>query len=78
MRDSTTTVRISTRTRDGLKRLAERDGVTLDEAIARLVRAERQRRMGEALAAGLTDDDEAWIDAGLRTVAEVDRNDASR
>jgi hypothetical protein len=46
-----TTVRVSTSTRDAVRALAVADGITIDEAIARLARRERQRRMGEALAA---------------------------
>lgn len=72
-------MRVTTRTRDGLRRLADSDGVTLDEAIARLVRAERQRRLGEALAAApLNDDDRAWIDAGLRAATEAGNHDEGR
>lgn len=48
MRDSTT-VRLSKTTRDNLRHLADDDGVTLDDEIIRLVRAERQRRIGQAL-----------------------------
>ncbi|MPY91985.1 MAG: hypothetical protein GEV08_02665 [Acidimicrobiia bacterium] len=66
---------MSTRTRHELRRLADADGVTLDQAIAALVRAERQRRMGEALAAAeVTAADTSWLELGLRTVAD----DASR
>ncbi len=68
MRESTT-IRVATETRDGLRRLAEAEGETLDEALARLVRAERQRRMGEALAqADLDEDETAWLDLGLEAV----------
>ena len=45
-----TTVRVTRGTRDGLRALAAAGGVSLDEETARLVRTERQRRMGRALA----------------------------
>jgi hypothetical protein len=57
---SSTTVRVDVATRDAVKAIAEADGVTLDVAIRRLVRAERQRRMGAALAGA--DADAAWLD----------------
>lgn len=70
---NTTTIRVSASTRDALRVLAERDGVTLDEAIERLLRSERQSRMGAALAATEPSGDErAWLDLGAGTV------DASR
>jgi predicted transcriptional regulator len=69
MRDSTT-IRVSPATRDGLRELAETDGLTLGEVLTRLLRAERQRRMGQALAAELSDDERAWLDAGAATVRD--------
>jgi hypothetical protein len=57
---NSTTVRVDVDTRDAVKAIAEADGVTLDVAIRRLVRAERQRRMGAALAEA--DADSAWLD----------------
>jgi hypothetical protein len=68
MRDSTT-VRLSRGTRDNLRRLADHDGVTLDEEVAQLVRAERQRRIGQALSAvPINDDERAWLELGENTV----------
>ena len=70
MRD-TTTIRVSPGNRDALRRLAESDGVTLDEEIARLLRAERQRRIGTALSAvEPTDGDKAWLEVGIATIAD--------
>lgn len=67
----TTTIRLSRTTRDDLRRLADDDDVTLDQEITGLVRAERQRRIGRALAAAPPEaDDDAWLDIGARTVAE--------
>lgn len=69
MRDSTT-IRVSTATRDALRGLAESDGLTLDEELGRLARAERQRRMGVALAHEMSDEDRAWIESGLSAVRD--------
>ncbi len=70
MRESTT-IRVTPGNRDALRRLADSDGLTLDEEIARLLRAERQRRMGVALAgAELTDSDRAWVDLGVASAAD--------
>ena len=68
MQDSTT-VRLARETRDALKDLAAADGVTMDEALRRLVRGERQRRMGDALACHAPDaSDDAWLRIGATTV----------
>ena len=67
----TTTIRVSPGNRDALRQLADFDGVTLDEEIARLLRAERQRRMGGQLgAAELTGSDRAWLDLGIATATD--------
>jgi hypothetical protein len=74
MRESTT-VRLSRSTRDNLRHLADDDGVTLDDEIIRLVRAERQRRIGQALSRSEPDTEErTWIEVG----AEAVRNNAGR
>lgn len=70
-----TTVRVAKNTRDRLRDLADIDGVTLDEEVHRLVRAERQRRMGRALsAAQLDDEDRSWLEVATDAV----RDDARR
>ncbi len=69
MRNSTT-IRVSEATRDALRALAESDGVTMDEVLAKLARTERQRRMGLALAAEVSDDDRAWLDASAATMRD--------
>lgn len=75
MRDSTT-VRVSRQTRDGLRELAEDDSLTLDAEIQRLVRAERQRRMGRELSEhGPDDADRQWLDLAADSVRS---NDAGR
>ena len=71
MQDSTT-VRVSTSTRDALRSLADADGVTLDEELQRLARAERQRRFGDALADPIDDEDQQWLDMAVRTVTGSD------
>jgi hypothetical protein len=66
---NSTTVRVSPGTRDALRELAVADGVSLDEETARLVRAERQRRIGAALARTELDDaDRRWIALGTAEV----------
>lgn len=64
----TTSVRVASSTRDAVRALADHDGLTLDEEIARLARAERQRRMGEALAAETSLEDDRWLDAAADSV----------
>jgi hypothetical protein len=65
----TTTIRVSASTRDALHVLAARHGVTLDQAIERLLRSERQSRMGAALAGTeLSEDERAWLDLGAGTL----------
>lgn len=65
-----TTVRVSRGTRDAVRELATHDGVTLDEEIQRLAKAERQRRIGAALAAAELDEaDQRWIDIGVTSVS---------
>ncbi len=68
-----TTIRVSTETRDAVKALAEADDRTLDQQIALMARRERQRAMGRALAyVELTEPDRAVLDGGVRTVdAEI-------
>jgi hypothetical protein len=68
MRDSTTTIRVSLGTRDAVRDLADADGLTLDEEIQRLTRAERQRRLGAALAADPDEHDSAWLSATADSV----------
>jgi len=70
MPDSTT-VRVSRGTRDNLRHLADDDDVTLDEEITRLVRAERQRRIGRALSATELDaEEQVWLDVGASTIRD--------
>lgn len=69
-----TSVRVSTDTRNAVRALADADDVTLDEEIARLARSERQRRMGAALSQEeLSDEDRRWIGADTDTVARASR-----
>jgi hypothetical protein len=63
----TATVRLARSTHESLKSLATHDGVTLDEEMQRLIRAERQRRMGDALASlELDDADHAVLRSSAR------------
>ncbi|MBK6502330.1 MAG: hypothetical protein IPG03_08135 [Candidatus Microthrix sp.] len=66
-----TSVRVTKDTRDAVKELADADGLSMDQVIARLARAERQRRIGLALAASPVNDDELeWLGGAARSVAE--------
>ena len=57
-------------------RVADEDGVTLDAQISRLARAERQRRMGVALArVELTDEERAGVDLAGEEVREMRAGD---
>lgn len=70
-----TSIRVTTTTRDELRVLADADGITLEQALRGLVRAERQRRMGRDLAATTPDEEaQAWLDLSSDAV----RSDAGR
>jgi hypothetical protein len=45
-----TTLKVSSATRDELKVIADREGITLDATVQRLLRSERQRQIGRELA----------------------------
>lgn len=71
MADSTT-IKVSVRTRDALRRLADREGLTLDAQLDRLIRRERRRVMGAQLASGPLDaDDVAVLDAAASDVSNA-------
>lgn len=60
------------RTRDALRQLAERDGLTMDAQIRHLIRSERQRRIGAELAErGLSEEDHIVLDASARDAADA-------
>ena len=60
-----TSVRIDVATHDQLKRLAASLGTTVGETVALAVRRLRQERLGTELAASLSPDEAAWLDAEL-------------
>lgn len=67
-----TTVKVSMATRDELKKIADRDGVTLDAALQRLLRSERQRQMGADLAARPTSGEAAaWVRGSTAAVSRA-------
>jgi hypothetical protein len=69
-----TTIKVSVQTRDALRQLAERDGVTLDAQLAKLIRRERRRIIGAQLSsAPLDDDDLTVLDASASDVADASR-----
>ena len=75
---STTTIAISPEARDALRALAAERGDTMDSLIKRLLRDERARRMGTALAerraqmsADEVDDERALIAGSARAAAHA-------
>lgn len=71
MPDSTT-IKVSVRTRDALRELADREGLTFDAQIEKLVRRERRRIIGAQLAgAPLGAADAAVLDASASDVADA-------
>lgn len=60
-----TSVRIDSTTHDELKRLAAELNTTVGNTVSLAVRALRQHRVGEDLAAPLRDEEVAWLDAEL-------------
>lgn len=61
----TTTVRIDRSTHETLKRLAQEQGTTVTEAVARAVRLLRQEQMGSELAGPVDPSESEWLDADL-------------
>lgn len=71
MSDSTT-IKVSVRTRDALRQLADREGLTLDAQLERMIRRERRRIIGAQLAGvPLDTDDRAVLDASAVDVADA-------
>ena len=71
MPDSTT-IKVSVRTRDALRELADREGLTFDAQIEKLVRRERRRIIGAQLASAPLDvGDEVVLDASVSDVADT-------
>lgn len=60
-----TSVRIDVATHEGLKRLASALGTTVGQTVALAVRGLRQEHLGAELAAELSPDEGAWLDAEL-------------
>lgn len=71
MADGTTTMKLSVRNRDVLRRIADEDGLTLDEALGRVLRRERQRRIGQQLSAGLTAEERTLARGGTHAVGTL-------
>ena len=71
MSDSTT-IKVSVQTRDALRQLADREGLTFDAQLEKLIRRERRRIIGAQLASAPLDaDDEAVLDASASDVADA-------
>lgn len=60
-----TSVRIDVATHDEIKRLAESLGTTVGHTVTLAVKSLAQERVGTQLAAQLTDEESAWLDAEL-------------
>ncbi|MEJ7832446.1 MAG: hypothetical protein WKF79_05995 [Nocardioides sp.] len=61
----TTSVRIDIATHDEIKRLAASLGTTVGHTVTLAVKSLAQEQIGAQLAAPLTDDETAWLDADL-------------
>ena len=73
MPDSTT-IKVSVRTRDALRQLADREGLTFDAQLEKLIQRERRRIIGAQLASAPLDaDDEAVLDAAASDIADASR-----
>lgn len=73
MPDSTT-IKVSVQTRDALRLLADREGLTFDAQLKKMIRRERRRILGAQLASIRLDaDDEAVLDASASDVADASR-----
>lgn len=59
----TTTIRISRETHAQVTRLAAQRHETIDATVSKAIRALRQDVMGQELAADLTGEETAWLDA---------------
>jgi hypothetical protein len=70
----TTTIKVSVSTRDALRKIADREGLTLDAQLERLIQRERRRLMGAQLAGAPLDAD----DANILNASASDVADASR
>ena len=67
-----TTIKVSVQTRDALRRLADREGLTFDAQLDKMIRRERRRVIGAQLASAPLDaKDEAVLDASASDVADA-------
>lgn len=71
---ASTTIKVSVATRDALRQLADREGLTLDAQLDQLVRRERRRTIGAQLASSPLDANEmAILNASASDVADASR-----
>ena len=71
MPDSTT-IKVSVRNRDALRLLADRQGLTFDAQLGKMIRRERRRIIGAQLASAPLDaDDVAVLDASASDVVDA-------
>lgn len=70
----TTTIKVSLRTRDALRQLADREGRTFDAQLDKMIQRERRRILGAQLASvPLEVDDDVVLDASASDVADASR-----
>ncbi|MCY3851588.1 MAG: hypothetical protein OXF75_12455 [Acidimicrobiaceae bacterium] len=71
---ATTTIKVSVRTRDALRQLADREGRTFGAQLDKMIQRERRRILGAQLAsAPLEVDDHVVLDASASDVAHASR-----
>jgi hypothetical protein len=74
MTAGTTTIKVSTRTRDALRQLADRDGRTMDAQLDALISRERRRIIGSQIASEPPDGADVMVlDASATDVADASR-----
>ena len=67
-----TTIKVSVQTRDALRQLADREGLTLDAQLEKLIRRERRRIIGAQLSSQPLDGHEVTVlDASAGDVADA-------
>ena len=69
-----TTIKVTKETRDALRELAQREGLTLEQQLFQLLSAHRRRSIGAQLASEpLSSDEQQLLDASAADVADASR-----
>jgi hypothetical protein len=69
----TTRIEVFVATRDGFRRLAAHNGLTIDAQLERLIRRERGRILGAQLSGEPLDDEMSVLNASARDVGRLSR-----